>query len=85
MKFYPSIGPDLRTNHLSRGSPLSKSLKHPSLALEDIQKQPQRRSVPNVLEDVETMRRLGELYESFDRKRALVKYQSQSEVIKVML
>ena len=28
---------------------------------------------------------LGELYESFDRKRALVKYQSQSKVIKVMI
>ena len=28
---------------------------------------------------------IGELYESFDHKRALVKYQSQSEVIKVML
>ena len=28
---------------------------------------------------------LGELYESFDRKRPLVKYQSQSEVIKFML
>ena len=28
---------------------------------------------------------IGELYESFDRKSALVKYQSQSEVIKVML
>ena len=27
----------------------------------------------------------GELYESFVRKRALVKYQSQSEVIKLML
>ena len=27
----------------------------------------------------------GELYESFVRKRALVKYQSQNEVIKVML
>ena len=28
---------------------------------------------------------IGELYEGFDRKRSLVKYQSQSEVIKVML
>ena len=28
---------------------------------------------------------IGELYDIFDRKRALVKYQSQSEVIKVML
>ena len=28
---------------------------------------------------------LGELYESFDRKRAIVRYQSQSEVIKVIL
>ena len=28
---------------------------------------------------------IGESYESFVRKRALVKYQSQSEVIKVML
>ena len=28
---------------------------------------------------------IGESYESFDRKRALVKNQSQSEVIKVML
>ena len=28
---------------------------------------------------------IGELYESFVRKRALVKYQPQSEVIKVML
>ena len=28
---------------------------------------------------------IGESYENFDRKRALVKYQSQSEVIKVML
>ena len=28
---------------------------------------------------------IGELYESFDRKRELVKYQSQCEVIKVML
>ena len=27
---------------------------------------------------------IGESYESFDRKRALVKYQSQSKVIKVM-
>ena len=27
---------------------------------------------------------LGESYESFDRKRALVKYQSQNEVIKVI-
>ena len=31
------------------------------------------------------LRPTGESYESFDRKRALVKYQSQSEVIKVML
>ena len=30
-------------------------------------------------------RAVGELYDSFDRKRAFVKYQSQSEVIKVML
>ena len=29
--------------------------------------------------------RIGELYEGFDRKRSLVKYQSQSEVIKVNL
>ena len=28
---------------------------------------------------------IGESYESFDHKRALVKYQSRSEVIKVML
>ena len=28
---------------------------------------------------------VGESYESFDRKRALVKYQSQSEAIKVIL
>ena len=28
---------------------------------------------------------VGKLYESFDRKRTLVKYQSQCEVIKVML
>ena len=28
---------------------------------------------------------IGESYESFDRKRAFEKYQSQSEVIKVML
>ena len=28
---------------------------------------------------------IGELYKSFVRKRALVKYQSQSEMIKVML
>ena len=28
--------------------------------------------------------RIGELYESFVRKRALAKYQSQSEVIKVI-
>ena len=28
---------------------------------------------------------IGELYEIFDRKRALVKYQSQSEVIEVMM
>ena len=28
---------------------------------------------------------IGELYESFDPKGALVKYQSQSELIKVML
>ena len=27
---------------------------------------------------------IGELYESFDRKRVFVKYQSQSEVIKVI-
>ena len=56
--FTQTIGtaPDPKTNHLSRGSPHSKSLKHPSLAPEA--KQPQRRSVPNVLEDVETMQRL---------------------------
>ena len=28
---------------------------------------------------------IGESYESFDHKRALVKYQSQSEVIKMFL
>ena len=28
---------------------------------------------------------LGESYKTFDHKRALVKYQSQSEIIKVML
>ena len=30
-------------------------------------------------------RRIGELYESFVRKKALLKYQPQSEVIKVMM
>ena len=52
---------DLKSNHLSRGSPHSKSLKHPSSLStpEAKHQQPQRnRSVPNVLEDVETMRRL---------------------------
>lgn len=53
---------DLKTNHLSRGSPHSKSLKQPSSLTKTPEAkqnlQPQRRSVPNVLEDVEdtTMR-----------------------------
>ena len=33
----------------------------------------------------ETGEEIGESYESFDHKRVLVKYQSQSDVIKVML
>lgn len=58
----PQQQQDLKTNHLSRGSPHSKSLKQPSSLTKTPEAkqnlQPQRRSVPNVLEDVEdtTMR-----------------------------
>ena len=42
-------------------------------------------AVQEELDEMESLRQMGELYESFGRKRALVKYQFQSEVIKEML
>ena len=41
--------------------------------------------LPNLNKKNESSSSVGELYERFVRKRALVKYQSQSEVIKAML